>query len=122
MTRFLGSLFLVDTGSGGLGSVPIIDFRTYRDDIADPHDSIRSYSTRARLIATNGNADNQVILIGSRVGTGAGSAAAVSATVLQLMDDWLAHIANDGSEISDAAKVFRNKPAELVDACWTVAG
>jgi len=112
----------VDTGSGGLGSVPIIDFRTYRDDIADPHDSIRSYSTRARLIATNGNADNQVILIGSRVGTGAGSAAAVAATVLRLMDQWLDNIANDSSDISDAAKVVRNKPPELVDACYTIIG
>jgi hypothetical protein len=112
----------VDTGSGALGSIPMIDFRTYRDDVADPHDSVRSYSTRARLIAANGNADNQVILTGSRVGTGSGSAAAVAATVLRLMDQWLNNIANDSSDISDAAKVVRNKPPELVDACYTVTG
>ncbi len=79
----------LDTGGGGLGSVPIIDFRTYRDDIADPHDSVRSYTTRSRLIAANGNADNQAILITSRDGIGPGSSAAVAADVLRLMDEWL---------------------------------
>jgi hypothetical protein len=100
----------------------MIDFRTYRDDVADPHDSVRSYSTRARLVAANGNADNQVILTGSRVGTNGGSATAVAATVLRLMDQWLDNIANDSSDISDAAKVVRNKPPDLVDACYTVTG
>ena len=113
----------VDTGSGGLGSVPIIDFRTYRDDIADPHDSVRSYITRARLIAANGNADNQAILIGSREGIGPGSSAAVAADVLRLMDEWLTNIASDGAPFqTDAERVVRNKPAELADTCYTVTG
>jgi len=113
----------LDTGSGGLGNVPIIDFRTYRDDIADPHDSIRSYITRSRLIAANGNADNQVILVSSREGIGPGSSTAVSAEVLRLMDEWLANIASDEAPYqSQAEKVVRNKPVELVDACYTVTG
>ena len=113
----------LDTGSGGLGSVPIIDFRAYRDDIPDPHDSVRSHITRARLIAANGNADNQVILVGSPDGIGPGSTAAVAADVLRLMDEWLINIGSDVSPYQTLAqKVVRNKPAELVDACYTLTG
>lgn len=112
----------VNSGGGGLASIPIIDYRLYRDDIADPHDSIRSHSTRARLIAANGHANNQIILVGSRVGTGAGSSAAVNAEVLRLMDQWLTNIGSDGSNLTRAAKVVRNRPAAAVDACFTVTG
>jgi hypothetical protein len=77
---------------------------------------------RARLIATNGHADNQIILVSSLVGTGAGSSNAIAAGVLRLIDQWLANIANDASESSTAAKVVRNKPQDAVDACYTVTG
>ncbi len=55
---------LVLTGNGGLREIPIIDWDVwYSDDLADTHDHVRSLMTRARLIAANGNADNQVILV-----------------------------------------------------------
>jgi hypothetical protein len=39
------------------------------------------------------------------------------------MDEWLENIANDDSPYhSKAEKVVRNRPRELVDACYTVAG
>jgi hypothetical protein len=52
----------VNTGSGGLSAIPIIDIRLYTDAVPDIHDQFRSFVTRARLTAANGNADNQVIL------------------------------------------------------------
>ena len=52
----------VNAGGGGLGSIPIIDIRTYVDTIPDIHDEYRSFVTRARLIAANGSAENQVML------------------------------------------------------------
>jgi len=112
----------MNSGDAGLSIVPMIDFRTYRDDIADPHDSIRSHTTRARLIAANGNADNHAIIVGSRVGTGAGSAAAVQAEVLRLMDQWLANIKNDTSSAPLAYKVVLNRPPAVVDFCYTAEG
>ena len=115
----------LDTGSGGLGSVPIIDYRAYRDLIADPHESVRSRITRARLIAANGNADNQVILVSPPDATPEGAAifALLQADVLRLMDDWLANMVSDQSPFQSLAeKVVRNKPAELVDACYSDAG
>jgi hypothetical protein len=115
----------LDSGSGGLSAVPIIDYRAYRDLVADPHDSVRSHITRARLIAANGNADNQVILVSplDSSPTGAAIFALLQADVLRLMDQWLANIASDRSSFQDAAeRVVRNKPAELVDACYSITG
>jgi hypothetical protein len=103
----------VNSGGGGLPSVPIIDFRTYTDRIIDPHDAVRSRIMRARLIAANGHADNQVIWVNYRD---------AAAEALRLMDQWLENIATDPSEASVADKVVRNKPAGLVDACYTVTG
>ncbi len=115
----------VDTGSGGLSVVPLIDYRAYRDLIADPHDSVRSHITRARLMAANGNADNQVILVSPPDATPEGAAifASLQADVLRLMDEWLANMASDVSPPQSAAeRVVRNKPSELVDACYSASG
>src|SRR4029453_14646850 len=38
------------------------------------------------------------------------------------MDQWLQNIANDHSRGSRIDKVVRNKPADLVDACFTTTG
>ncbi len=54
---------VVMTGGGGLAETPIIDWRWYSDDQGDNHDSLRSWVARARLVAANGTAANQVILI-----------------------------------------------------------
>jgi len=59
----------MNSGAGGLTTVPIIDWRSYHDFIAHIHDSVRSQIMRARLIAANGNAANQVILISPHDGT-----------------------------------------------------
>jgi hypothetical protein len=112
----------VDSGSGGLGSVPILQYRPYMDDDGNVHDAIRSHSFRARLIAANGNADNHVILVSSRVGTGAGALAVIEVGAIRNVDQWVENIANDTSDDDAAVKVARNKPAGLVDACYTVTG
>ena len=49
-----------------LAETPIIDWRDYVDELADGHEMFRSFATRARLVAANGHADNQVILVDSR--------------------------------------------------------
>jgi hypothetical protein len=112
----------VDSGAGGLATVPIVHFRPYRDDIGDVHDSIRSHSFRARLIATNGHADNHVNFVCSNVGTGAGALATIEVASIRLADQWVQNVMNDTRPGSAAAKVVRNRPAGLVDACYTVTG
>ena len=113
----------VNSGNGGLERLPIIDHRSYRDPLPDIHDRVRTFSTRARLIAANGHADNQVALVYSLTGTGSGSPGAIAAEVLRQMDEWLDNIASDRSPYhGKAEKAVRNKPRDLVDACYTAEG
>jgi hypothetical protein len=108
------------TSGRGLASVPIIDHRAYLDQIGDVHDAVRSRIMRARLIADNGHANNQVIL--TVPGETAADSGAIALESIGLMDRWLENIANDRSRRSQAEKVARNKPPELVDACYTAEG
>jgi hypothetical protein len=98
----------IDTGGGGLGSVPIIDFRRYGDLEGNPHDRMRSAQVRLRLERANGSAANQVLLVNPARGFNS----------VRLMDQWLDKIAADKSAGPVLQKIARNKPEELVDACW----
>ena len=106
----------VNTGGGSLGSIPIIDYRTYVDP--NIHDKIRTYEVQARLIAAHGNSDNMVIFTAPR----RWPATAAPPEPARLLDRWLDNIASDTSEGSAAVKTARNKPVEARDACWTPSG
>ena len=114
----------VNTGSGGLANVPIVDFRPYVDLAPDIHDRFRSYVTRARLMAANGRADNHVML--TMPGGPNGLLQAITpertAEVLRALNEWLDNIAKDSSKDPAAAKIARGKPRDLADACWTAEG
>jgi hypothetical protein len=110
----------VNSGGGDLGSIPILDFRAYMDPTGDVHDSLRSFAIRARLMAANGRADNQVILrMPLKDGRFVG---AFPLDLIQLMDSWLDSIAKDHSKDAPAVKVVRNKPPEIADGCWLGTG
>jgi len=127
---------LVLAGGAGLRRTPIIDYRWYSDDLADGHDTLRSFVTRARLIKANGTAANQIIMIDTR-------GVSVRETVLDLvadpspqtslvsrrepelvaaMDRWLDRISADHGPGAPADKVVRNKPSDLADTCWATDG
>jgi hypothetical protein len=115
----------INEGDGGLATVPIIDLRSYLDGLGDVHDAYHSLILRARLIAA-GNGRNQVIVTVASTGglltdlLGENTPLqAVTRTMLDAMDQWLDNIANDHSRRTLAEKVARNKPTELVDACYT---
>jgi hypothetical protein len=124
---------LILTGGGGLRRIPIIDWRKYSDDSGDLHDRFRSFVTRARLIAANGHADNQVILVDPRYM----QAQLVSndnwndwdalyvdreRDLVPRMDRWLDNIAADKTAGSMAEKVVRNRPSDLADGCQATDG
>jgi hypothetical protein len=104
-------------GVGGLKETPIIDARSYTDPTGDFHESYHSFKARARLIKANGHANNQVMLRGQGP-----SFTRMQAEYLAQMDRWLDAIQADTSDLSRAEKIARNKPADLVDACWTQDG
>jgi hypothetical protein len=115
----------LDEGGGGLASVPIIDFRAYNDGAADPHDSVRTQTMRERLIRAHGTAANQIALEAPSDTTPAGAAlfTLLQPMLLREMDQWLENISNDHAPAtSTLAKIARDQPSDLVDACYTDMG
>ncbi|MCZ2859830.1 DUF6351 family protein [Blastococcus sp. VKM Ac-2987] len=105
----------VNSGGGGLATLPIIDLRSYTDLNPDIHDFVRSFSVRERLIEANGHADNQVIWVEE----GPSVLPSRAPEAVRVMDEWLRAITADTSAASAAEKVVQNKPDEAVDTCWT---
>jgi len=107
----------INSGGGGLAETPIITTPGYGDiaPAGNIHLKFWSFALRERLIRENGHADNQVIL-------GPGVPATVSDARFDQMDQWLTAILADKSDLPKAEKVVRNKPADLVDACWDSSG
>ena len=106
----------INDASRGLSAVPMIDVRPYTDGDDDVHDIVASHITRARLVAANGHASNQVF----RTYAPGTSIQVAQRYVLDAMDQWLSNIARDTAPARSALeKVVRNKPSGLVDTCYT---
>lgn len=123
---------LVLTGRG-LSEVPIIDANTYyTDDFADVHDHFRALVIRARLIADNGTAANQVIIVNGRsqalsflpkiAHADAERAERQEGALVRSMDVWMDNIEEDDTVVPQSTKVVRNKPLDLMDSCWATSG
>lgn len=115
---------VVLTGGGGLSETPIIDWRQYSDDLADVHDSVRSFVTRARMIAAQGTAGNQTILIDPRPDPFPPDTRFIERQreLLTIMDDWLTRIASDDTASDRLAKIVRHRPSSLTEGCWATNG
>ena len=98
-------------GGNGLASMPIIT-RMGGGDLAvqgDVHVRYHAHSIRERLINANGHADNQVI-VGNQAPTD---------LLIEQMGRWLTAIVSDKSSMPMPLKVVKNKPIDVVDACWS---
>ena len=106
---YLGGRIL---GAGnGMANIPIITRMSNGDTAVNGNIHLRfwSHSIRERLIKANGNANNQVIV---------GDQAPIDLLIEQ-MDRWLTAIVADSASGPMALKVVKNKPADVVDACWS---
>lgn len=104
----------INSGSGSLGSIPIISFRAYLDHLGDVHDRYRDFQIRARLEKANGRSDNYVSWLSA-----AGPLLDVQEELaLDTMSRWLDALAADTSTDRAIVKVLRAKPPRAVDACW----
>jgi len=108
-------------GGMGLRNVPIIDYRAYSDDnpIGDIHQRYHSFSMRERMKKTGGDADNQVMLVEDFRYGYYSSASPLLQHALDKMDQWVANVKADTSDIPMHAKVVRAKPASLREGCNT---
>ena len=111
-------------GGNGLGDVPLIDYRAYTDQQAggDIHMRYQSFSTRARLVAANGDAGNQVMLVENGARGLINSESPVMTYALDQIDRWIANVRHDSKSGSEHARVSRNRPKGLEDSCWTPSG
>jgi hypothetical protein len=110
-------------GGGGLAITPIIDYRAYADDIpGNVHMRFHSFSTRARLIQQNGNADNHVMLQEDATYGLFSTKSPLMQEAIRQMDKWLTNLDQDKSNGPRAQKVVRAKPADLQDACVAPGG
>jgi hypothetical protein len=109
---------------GGMSLVPIIDYRTYYDDLpgGDVHMRFQTFTTDARLMKANGTTDNRVMLTQDRQFGDFRLTSPVLREALGQMDQWLTALSKDTSSDAAIAKIRRAKPAGLVDACWTKDG
>lgn len=117
----------MDEGQGGLTDLPILDLRPWLDNTSygagfyDPHVTIWSMITRAKLDegAPGGTATNYVNWVFSP------QTSVQNATqdlALATMDQWLGAIAADPSSRPLPAKIAADKPVAASDACFTADG
>jgi hypothetical protein len=114
----------LNQAQGGLGDVPIIDYRTYYDDLpgGDVHMRFQTFTTDARLMKVRGTTDNRVMLTQDRQYGDFRLTSPQLREALSQMDQWLTALSNDTSNDPAIMKIRRAKPSGLVDACWTKDG
>lgn len=107
------------SGGGGLADVPIIDYRTYRDDNpnGELHLRYHSFSMLARLEKANGTAANVVGLVEDMRYTGFSTDSPLLRHAVAGMDSWLRALAASPSRGVEAVAAAR--PATLVEGCMT---
>ncbi|MCW3015965.1 MAG: hypothetical protein JWO02_3057 [Solirubrobacterales bacterium] len=100
-----------------LDQVPIIDLRGSDEGLL--HDVFRSFALRARLDRAHGTHANQVIWQGPVPTLGGFD---FTTRGVLAMDRWLTAIERDTSGGPLAAKVIKDKPADIHDSCEAAAG
>ena len=114
----------LNQAQGGLGDLPIIDYRTFYDDLpgGDVHMRFQTFTTDARLMKARGTTDNRVMLTQDRQYGDFRLTSPQLREALTQMDQWLTALSNDTSSDTAIVKIRRAKPSGLVDACWTKDG
>jgi hypothetical protein len=114
--------------AGHLAQTPMIDLRGFDERTnslgAGPlfgiHLTWRSFAVRARLDQANGNHQSHVLWRFGNTLT-APPASGLTLESFLTMDQWLANIEKDRSNLPRELKVARNKPASAVDFCYLPA-
>jgi hypothetical protein len=83
------------------------------------HDAYRAFAMRSRLDRAHGTHANQLIWEGPAPIVGDADCENQS---FAAMDRWLAAVEKDGRDLSVAAKIIADKPADLSDRCYDGAG
>ncbi|WP_219506188.1 DUF6351 family protein [Nonomuraea ceibae] len=111
----------VISGGRGLARTPIIDYRSYWDDVSwgDIHVRYHTFSLRERLKEANGTTANHVSLLeDARYGLFSTESPLVRHAVTQ-MDHWLTNLAGLRPGGKPIARITAARPGTLVEGCNT---
>ncbi|USY22966.1 DUF6351 family protein [Nocardiopsis exhalans] len=113
---------LLHTG-GGLADIPIVDHRPYQDHAAngDIHMRYHSFSTRDRLLAANGTADNHVMLVEAHRSGVFSADQPVAGRALAELDAWVTAASESARAYPGGAPIEhlrQARPEWLADSCW----
>ncbi|MGW4797335.1 DUF6351 family protein [Nonomuraea sp. NPDC004297] len=111
----------VVSGGRGLARTPIIDYRSYWDDVSwgDIHVRYHTFSMRERLKEANGTAANHVSLLeDARYGLFSTESPLVRQAVTQ-MDHWLTNLAGLRPGGKPIERITTARPGTLVEGCNT---
>ncbi|WP_433225923.1 DUF6351 family protein [Microtetraspora malaysiensis] len=111
----------VTSGGRGLAAIPIIDYRSYWDDVSwgDIHVRYHTFSIRERLKEANGTAANHVSLLeDARYGLFSTESPLVRHAVTQ-MDHWLTNLDGMRPGGKQITRIVAARPATLVEGCNT---
>jgi hypothetical protein len=97
-------------GGGGLASIPVFDVSGIYNDTGGYHYQWFHFATRERMLEANGHADNHVMWRGNPV---------PFETAWSALTQWVDAVKADPSDVLDAIKVVRHKPAQAKDGCWS---
>ncbi len=99
----------------GALEIPVIDWRNYLERELNMHNSHQSFAARQRLLDHDGDAGNQVIWFTD--GNDDGGEYDQTGLALEVMDEWMANIADHPRR-----SVAANRPARAVDSCFDAHG
>jgi Tannase-like family of unknown function (DUF6351) len=105
-----------------LAKVAIIDLRGNQAPGGDIHMNWRAWETRDRLDRQFGDHDNQLIWAYTGGGGAGGVGNALAVASLTTMDQWLANVEADTSNLPLERKIRIDKPAGAGDLCLTTNG
>lgn len=110
-------------GRGSLANVPIIDYRAYADDRdgGDLHLRYHSFAMRERLAQVSPGVANHIMFVEDMRYGLYSDRSPLLREALRQMDVWLTAVADDRGEATQAEKVRRHRPADLLDTCMTRA-
>jgi len=111
----------VTHGGGGLAETPIIDYRSYWDDVSwgDIHVRYHTFSLRERLQQANGTTANHVSLLeDARYGLFSTESPLVRHAVTQ-MDHWLTNLDGVSPRVKGIDRIATARPSTLVEGCNT---
>ena len=94
--------------------IPVIDIRHYLEDELDMHHASASFSTRLRMIKTQGHAKNQIIWVAKKPYNPINQA-------LHVIDEWLVNLNKIGSLVQQDA-IELSRPQVALDRCFSSRG